>query len=77
MSTTPLRIFGLELSPYSVKVRSYLRYKRIPHAWITRNAETQAEYQKYAKLPLVPLVVVALVLVALTRHSRAASAIPN
>ena len=27
--------------------------------------------------PLVPLAVVALVLVALTRHSRAASAIPN
>ena len=55
--TTTERLFGLELSPYSVKVRSYLRYKRIPHTWITRNAETQAEYQKYAKLPLVPLVV--------------------
>ena len=25
------RIFGIELSPYSVKVRSYFRYKRIPH----------------------------------------------
>jgi glutathione S-transferase len=55
--TSPYRLFGLELSPYSVKVRSYLRYKRIPHTWITRNAESQAEYQKYAKLPLVPLVV--------------------
>src|SRR5262249_2882077 len=25
------RIFGAELSPYSGKVRSYFRYKRIPH----------------------------------------------
>ena len=51
------RIFGMELSPYSVKVRSYFRYKRIPHRWIVRSADQQAEFQKYAKLPLVPLVV--------------------
>ena len=53
----PYRIFGSELSPYSVKVRSYFRYKGLPHRWILRNAETQAEYQKYAKIPIVPLVV--------------------
>jgi glutathione S-transferase len=52
----PYRIFGVELSPYSVKVRSYLRYKSIPHEWIVRNPATQAEYQKYAKLPLIPVV---------------------
>jgi len=51
------RIFGIEMSPYSVKVRSYFRYKRISHQWILRNVDTQAEYQKYAKLPIVPLVV--------------------
>jgi len=51
------RIFGAELSPYSVKVRSYFRYKGIPHRWIVRNADSTAEYQKYAKLPIVPLVV--------------------
>jgi glutathione S-transferase len=51
------RIFGAEMSPYSVKVRSYFRYKAIPHQWILRNAESQAEYEKYAKLPIVPLVV--------------------
>jgi glutathione S-transferase len=45
------------MSPYSVKVRSYFRYKGIPHQWIPRNTGTQAEYQKHAKLPLVPLVV--------------------
>ncbi|MEE9279040.1 MAG: glutathione S-transferase family protein [Myxococcota bacterium] len=53
----PYRIYGAEISPYSVKVRSYFRYKGIPHEWIRRNAETQADYQKYAKLPLIPLVV--------------------
>src|SRR5262249_20879334 len=51
------RIYGLELSPYSVKVRAYFRYKGIPHVWLTRNSENQSESQKHAKLPLVPLVV--------------------
>ena len=37
-------IYGAEMSPYSVKVRSYFRYKAIPHQWILRNAEGQAEY---------------------------------
>lgn len=51
------RIFGIELSPFSVKVRSYFRYKRIPHRWIIRGVATQAEFEKYAKGPLIPLVV--------------------
>ena len=51
------RIFGSELSPYSVKVRSFFRYKCIGHEWIPRSPAVQAEFQKYARLPLVPLVV--------------------
>lgn len=51
------KIFGSELSPYSVKVRSFFRYKKLPHEWILRSPAVQAEFQKYAKLPLVPLVV--------------------
>ena len=50
------RIHGVEMSPYSVKVRSYFRYKAIPHRWILRNQDNLGEYQKYAKLPIVPLV---------------------
>ena len=50
------RIFGAEVSPYSVKVRSYFRYKGIPHEWITRNARSESEYRKVAKLPLIPAV---------------------
>jgi len=52
-----LRLFGSELSPYSVKVRSYLRFKGMPHEWLPRSPANQAEFQKYAKLPLIPLVV--------------------
>ena len=36
------RIIGAEMSPYSVKVRSYFRYKAIPHQWVLRNAASQA-----------------------------------
>lgn len=51
------RIFGSELSPYSVKVRSYFRYKGLPHEWILRRPANLPEFQKYARLPLIPLVV--------------------
>jgi glutathione S-transferase len=51
------RILGAEMSPYSVKVRSYFRYKAIPHQWILRNADSQEEYEKHARMPIIPLVV--------------------
>jgi glutathione S-transferase len=51
------RIIGAEMSPYSVKVRSYFRYKAIPHQWIPRNAASQAEFEKHAKIPIIPLLV--------------------
>ena len=46
----PFRLYGAELSPYSVKVRSYLRYKGVPFEWLQRSAAKQEEFQKYAKL---------------------------
>jgi glutathione S-transferase len=55
--STDYRIFGSELSPYSVKVRSYFRYRGLPHEWLLRSPANQSEFQTYAKLPLVPLVV--------------------
>lgn len=51
------RIIGAEMSPYSVKVRSYFRYKAIPHQWVLRNAASQAEYETHARIPVIPLVV--------------------
>ncbi|HLK23226.1 MAG TPA: glutathione S-transferase family protein, partial [Caulobacteraceae bacterium] len=50
------RIFGSEMSPYSVKVRSYFRYKGLPHRWIARRAENDDDYRRYARLPIVPTV---------------------
>ena len=49
------RIIGAEMSPYSVKVRAYFRYKAIPHQWVLRNAASQAEYEKHARMPIIPL----------------------
>jgi glutathione S-transferase len=51
------RIIGAEMSPYSVKIRSYFRYKGIPHQWVLRNAASQSEYEKHARMPIIPLVV--------------------
>lgn len=50
------RIFGSEMSPYSVKVRSYARYKGIPHQWIPRTMASEEAYRRYARLPIVPTV---------------------
>jgi glutathione S-transferase len=54
--TGDYRIFGSEMSPYSIKVRSYFRYKSIPHRWIPRTSESEDEYKFFAKLPIVPTV---------------------
>lgn len=49
-------VIGSEESPYSVKVRSYFRYKGIPHEWRDRR-EVADLYARHARLPLIPLVV--------------------
>jgi glutathione S-transferase len=54
--TEPFKIYGAELSPYSVKVRAFMRYKGVPHTFIERSAAREAEFAALAKLPLIPLV---------------------
>ncbi|MFZ5723149.1 MAG: glutathione S-transferase family protein [Pseudomonadota bacterium] len=49
-------LFGFEMSPYSVKVRAFMRYKGIPHRWTVRSLDRMEEFGRYAKLPLVPCV---------------------
>ena len=52
------RVFGSVGSPYSVKVRSYFRYKGLKHVWLVRNTpELAQEHAKASKLPLVPTVI--------------------
>jgi glutathione S-transferase len=54
--TADYRIIGAEESPYSVKVRAYLQYKKLPYQWLSRR-DVPELYQQHAKLPLIPLVV--------------------
>ena len=56
MSEAPYQVFGSEMSPYSVKVRSWFRYKGAPHVWVARNSSNDEDYKRYAKLPIVPAV---------------------
>jgi glutathione S-transferase len=57
MMTAPFRLYGAELSPYSVKLRSYLRYKDIPFEWLQRSDARHEEFTRFAKQPLVPVLV--------------------
>ncbi|MEQ9314933.1 MAG: glutathione S-transferase N-terminal domain-containing protein, partial [Henriciella sp.] len=54
---TAYRLFGADTSPYSLKVRSFLKYKGVDFEWIGRSAATEEEFQSFAKVPTVPLLV--------------------
>ncbi|MBM4266834.1 MAG: glutathione S-transferase family protein [Deltaproteobacteria bacterium] len=38
MSIEPIRIMGVQGSPYSRKLRAVLRFRRVPHLWITQGS---------------------------------------
>lgn len=49
------RLFGAETSPYSIKVRSFLRYKNARFEWVPRSRDTEADFKNLASVPTVPL----------------------
>ena len=51
------RIISSAMSPYSVKVRAFFRYKNVLYEWVPRRAVSDPEFQRYARLPLLPTVV--------------------
>ena len=51
------KLFGAETSPYSVKVRSYLRYKKLPFEWVSRSIRTEGQFTELSKSPALPLLV--------------------
>lgn len=53
----PYRLYGADLSPYSVKILQLLRFKGIEHQWLPRSQARQAEFARFAKLPLIPILV--------------------
>ena len=54
-SANRLELTGAPGSPYSLKVRSYLRYKDIGFEWVPRTSKTDADIQAHARVPTVPL----------------------
>ncbi|MBM3557844.1 MAG: glutathione S-transferase, partial [Alphaproteobacteria bacterium] len=54
MSETRYRLYGSNGSPYSVKMRAVLRYRRIPHDWVRLSLRNQAIVQKL-KPPVIPV----------------------
>jgi len=51
------RLFGAETSPYSLKVRAFLRYKDVDFEWVTRSRDTETDFRALARLATVPLLV--------------------
>lgn len=47
-------IYGNEMSPYSIKLRAFLRYKNIAFDWRNRSTH-EDEFKAHAKLPIIPL----------------------
>ncbi|HJO25262.1 MAG: glutathione S-transferase family protein [Myxococcota bacterium] len=56
MSPRPLKILGAPGSPYSRKLRSVLRYRRIPHLWIQRNSRDDCDTPE-VPVSLLPVLV--------------------
>ena len=57
MSDTPLQIVGMPGSPYSRKLRAVLRYRRIPHGWITVGAPERHDLSR-PRVELLPQLIV-------------------
>ncbi|MEM6512871.1 MAG: glutathione S-transferase family protein [Pseudomonadota bacterium] len=55
--TQTYRIIGSELSPFSVKVRSWFRFKGIRHEWTVASAAIREQYSKYFRIPVIPVVI--------------------
>jgi glutathione S-transferase len=51
------RLFGAQTSPYSLKVRSFLRYKKLPFDWVERSGASQDEFATNAPTPSIPLLI--------------------
>lgn len=49
------RLMGLDPSPYTRKVESFLKFKGIPFVWESRTRKAEKEFRAHAKVQLIPL----------------------
>ena len=54
-STSQFRLMGLDPSPYTMKVESFLKFKGIPYEWVSRSLKNEKLFQEHAKVQLIPL----------------------
>lgn len=54
-ATRPYRLMGLNISPYTMKVLSYFKFKGLDYEWITRSMKNEKLFQRHAKVQLIPL----------------------
>ena len=53
----PYKIIGSEISPFSIKVRSWFRFKRVHYDWIVASAAARGRYADYFRIPVIPVVI--------------------
>lgn len=51
------RLFGAETSAFSIKLRSYMRYKGLEHEWLVRTSETEETLKEAARFSTLPVLV--------------------
>ena len=51
-----MTLVGAYGSPYSIKMRAVLRYRRIPHRWVVRNSSEDQGFPE-APVPIIPVLV--------------------
>ncbi len=48
VSQSCFRLMGLEPSPYTVKVQSFLKFKNLPYDWVSRTRNQEKFFKQHA-----------------------------